>query len=98
GLRQQRDLLTSIPGIGETTANVLLGELGPLARFADAAACAAFVGIVPREGRSGTSVRRKPVLCKVGTARVRKALFFPALAALRHNPIAVALRDRLRAR
>jgi len=98
GLRQQRDLLTSIPGIGEATAAVLLGELGPLARFADAAACAAFIGIVPREGRSGSSVRRKPVLCKVGPARVRKALFFPALAALRHNPIAIALRDRLRAR
>lgn len=98
GLRQQRDLLTSIPGIGEATAAVLLGELGPVMRFADAAACAAFVGIVPREGRSGSSVRRKPTLCKVGPAQVRKALFFPALTALRHNPIAIALRDRLRAR
>jgi transposase len=97
GLRQQRDLLTSIPGIGEATAAVLLGELAPLGRFADAAACAAFVGVVPREGRSGTSVRRKPVMCKLGVARIRKALFFPALAALRHNPIAITLRDRLHA-
>jgi transposase len=98
GLRQQRDLLTSIPGIGETTAAVLLAELGPMARFADAPACAAFVGLVPREGRSGSSVRKKPRLCKVGSSSVRKALFFPALAALRHNPIAIALRERLQAR
>lgn len=98
GLRHQRDLLTSIPGIGETTAAVLLGELGPMARFADAPACAAFVGLVPREGRSGSSVRKKPRLCKVGASSVRKALFFPALAALRHNPIAIALRARLHAR
>jgi transposase len=98
GLKADRDLLTSIPGIGEATAAVLLAELGRIARFTDAAACAAFAGVVPREGRSGTSVRRKPVMSKLGSAALRKALFFPALAALRHNPIAVALRERLQAK
>jgi transposase len=98
GLRAQRDLLTSIPGIGEATAAVLLAELGPMARFADAPACAAFVGLVPRERRSGSSVRGKPQLCKVGSSSVRKALYFPAITALRHNPIAIALRERLQSR
>jgi transposase len=98
GLRAQRDLLTSIPGIGQTTAAVLLAELGPMARFADAPACAAFVGLVPRERRSGSSVRGKPQLCKVGPSSVRKALYFPAITALRHNPIAIALRERLQSR
>jgi transposase len=97
GLRQQRDLLTSIPGIGEATAAILLAEFGLLSRFASAKACAAFSGIVPRERRSGSSVRGKTVLSKLGSSALRKALFFPALAALRHNPIAMALRDRLRA-
>ncbi len=77
GLRAQRDLLVSIPGIGETTAAVVLAELGPISRFDAASACAAFVGLVPREGRSGTSVRRKPVLSKLGTSGLRKALYFP---------------------
>ena len=47
GLRDQRALLTSIPGIGDATAAVLLAEFGPLTRFRQAAACAAFAGVVP---------------------------------------------------
>ena len=98
GLRSQRDLLISIPGIGETTAAVLLAELGPIARFKCASACAAFIGLVPRERLSGTSVRRKPVLSKLGASPLRKALYFPALTAMRYNPILRAHRDRLLAR
>jgi len=97
-LRQQRDLLTSIPGIGAATAAILIAEFGPMARFAHARQCAAFVGVVPRERRSGTSLRGEPVLSKLGSAAVRKALYYPALTALRCNPIVTALRDRLRLR
>lgn len=96
-LRAQRDLLTSIPGIGEATAAVLLAEFGPLTRFRQAPACAAFAGLVPRLGESGTSVRRKPVLSKLGVPALRKALFYPAMVALRHNPIIAAFGQRLRA-
>ena len=95
GLRQQRDLLTSIPGIGDTTATILLAEFGPMGRFSRASACAAFAGLVPRETRSGTSVHGKPVLSKLGNAALRKALYYPALTALRHNPIIKAMRERL---
>lgn len=98
GLRSQRDLLTSIPGIGETTAAILLAEFGRIERFSQARQCAAFAGLVPREGQSGSSVRRKPRLSKIGAASIRKALYFPALTALRFNPIARALHDRLQAR
>jgi len=94
-LRQQRDLLTSIPGIAETTAAVLLAEFGPIGRFSQASACAAFAGLVPREKRSGTSVHGRPVLSKLGNASLRKALFYPALTAMRHNPIIKAMRERL---
>lgn len=94
-LRQQRDLLTSIPGIADTTAAILLAEFGPMGRFSQASACAAFAGLVPREKRSGTSVHRKPVLSKLGNAALRKALYYPALTALRHNPIIKAMRERL---
>jgi len=98
GLRDQRALLTSIPGIGDATAAVLLAEFGPLTRFRQAAACAAFAGVVPRLGESGSSVRRKPVLSKLGAPALRKALFYPAMVALRHNPIIAAFGRRLRAR
>jgi transposase len=94
-LRQQRNLLTSIPGIGDATAAVLLAEFGPMGRFRQARAAAAFAGVVPREGRSGTSLRRRPRLSKLGAPAIRKALYFPALTALRCNPIAQRLQARL---
>ena len=96
GLRSQRDLLTSIPGIGETTAAVLLAELFDK-RYSSARQAAAFAGVVPRITESGT-MRRPGRLSKMGPARLRKALYFPALAALRCNPTVLALRARLRAK
>lgn len=97
-LRQERELLTTIPGIGEATAAVLLAEFGGLTRFKQARACAAFAGVTPRRRESGTSLHGKPRLSKIGAPALRKALFFPALAALRYNPVAHALRARLLAR
>jgi transposase len=97
-LRHQRDLLTTIPGIGATTAAVLLAEFGGLGRFRQARSCVAFSGLNPRQRESGTSVHGTARLSKVGSGALRKALYFPALAALRHNPIVQALRERLRAR
>lgn len=96
GLRSQRDLLTSIPGIGDATAAVLLAELFDK-RYSSARQAAAFAGVVPRIVESGTQ-RRPGRLAKIGPARVRKALYFPALAALRCNPTLQPLRVRLRAK
>lgn len=92
-LRQQRDLLTTIPGIGEATAAVLIAELFDK-RYSSARQAAAFAGLVPRLRESGT-LRGRPRLSKIGPGRVRKALYFPALVALRFNPTIRALRQRL---
>lgn len=97
-LRQQRELLTSIPGIAEKTAACLLAELGDLSRFTHARQLAAYCGLTPRDKQSGTSVRKRPCLSKVGNARLRKALFMPAVCATRYNPTLRAFFDRLRQR
>lgn len=94
-LRAQRDLLTTIPGIGEATAAVLLAELFDK-RYSSARQAAAFAGLVPRLAESGT-LRRKSRLSKIGPGRLRKALYFPAVTALRWNPTIRALRTRLHA-
>jgi transposase len=96
GLRTQRDLLSSIPGIGDKTAAILLAELFDK-RYSSARQAAAFAGVVPRIVESGT-MRRPGRLSKIGPGRVRKALYFPALAALRCNPTVQSLRGRLRAK
>jgi transposase len=97
-LKQQRDLLRSIPGIGETTAAKFLAEIVDINHYQSARQVAAFAGLVPKHRESGASVRGRPKLCKVGTARLRKALYFPAIVATQHNPIIKALSARLRER
>ena len=98
GLRAQRDLLRSIPGIGETTAAKLLGEVMDVKIYASARQLAAFAGLAPRLHESGTSVKKRAKLSKVGAPRLRKALYFPAIAAIKHNPYIKELGERLRRR
>jgi len=98
-LRGRRDLLTSIPAnavghIGEATAAALLAEIGDVSQFAGARQVAAFAGLVPRVRQSG-QWKGHVRLSKVGSGRLRHALYFPALAALRSNPLLQALRQRL---
>jgi transposase len=94
-LKRRRDLLTSIPGVGETTAGAILSEIPHLDRFHSAKAVAAFAGLSPRERRSGTSIYGRPRLCKTGNARIRKALYMPAMVALRFNPTLRVFAERL---
>jgi len=96
-LRAQRDLIVTIPGIGETTAAIVLGELLDIARFTSARQMAAFTGLVPRVRQSGTSLRGRGALTKLGSSRLRKALYFPAVTALRCHPTLARFAARLRA-
>ena len=52
-------------------------------QYKSARQVAAYAGLVPRERRSGSSVRGRTCLSKIGNARLRKALYFPAMTALR---------------
>jgi transposase len=98
GLRAQRDLLLSIPGIGDTTAAKLLGEILDVKLYAGARQLAAFSGLAPRLHESGSSVRRRARLSKTGAPRLRKALYFPAIVAMHHNPHVRAMSERLKGR
>ena len=82
-LKQKSDRLDSIPGIGQTTAALLLAEIVNLKQYKSARQVAAYAGLVPRERRSGTAVRRRTQLSKIGNARLGTALYFPAITALR---------------
>jgi transposase len=75
--------LASIHGIGATTAALLLAEVADFTHYRSARQVAAYAGLVPRERRSGGSVRGRVRLSKIGNARLRKALYFPAITALR---------------
>ena len=93
-LKQQSELLQTIPGIGEKTASLLLGEI-EFRSFSSARAVAAYAGVTPRRYQSGTSLNRTK-LSKIGNGRIRKALYFPAIVALKYNQVIDLFARRLR--
>jgi transposase len=98
GLKRRSELLDPIPGIAETTAALLLAEITDLKQYKSARQVAAYAGLVPRERQSGTSVRGRTRLSKIGDARLRRALYFPAITALRCSPFFQAWAEGLRER
>jgi len=97
-LKQQSELLTSIPGIAETTAALLLSEVPNIKQYRSARQVAAFAGLVPRERQSGSSLKGRVRLSKIGNSRLRKALYFPAITALRCSEFFQQWADGLRQR
>lgn len=95
-LKAEQALLTSIPGVGPLTAAKL--QTLDLRRFDDVRAVTAFVGLNPRQQRSGRSVHAPARLSKMGDADLRRALYMPAVVAKRHNPCVRALCERLAAK
>jgi len=97
-LKQKSALLDSIPGIGAATTALLLAEIVNIKQSKSARQVAADARLVRRERRSGSSVRGHTQLSKIGNARLRKALYFPALTALRWSAFfqqwASGLRER----
>ena len=91
-------LLLSIKGFGPTTAIKLLAEFYDLAAYNSARSAAADAGLTPAHHQSGTSVHKRPRMSKIGKASVRGALYWPAITAIRYNPVLKALADRLEAR
>ena len=97
-LRERFELLDSIPGIGESSAVQLLGELAVLAPDLQARQWVAYAGMDPREHTSGSSVHKKPRISKAGNKYLRHSLFMPALVAVRHDPYLGAFYQHLLAK
>ena len=92
-LKSQEQLLETIPGIGQRTAQLLLAEI-EFARYDSARAVAAYAGVTPKKKQSGTSLNRTN-LSKMGNKRIRKGLYFPAIVATTHNQIVKEFASRL---
>ena len=78
-------MLTTI-GIAETSALQILGELAVLPDMLDARQWVAFSGLEPRLFKSGKSVEKRPRISRGGSRHLRRALYMPALVALRRDP------------
>jgi transposase len=91
-------LLTTIDGIGPTTAARLVAVLGNPADFRDERALAAYVGVVPALRHSGKKQNAHAGLSNVGNVDLRTALYMPTMTAVKRNPWLRNFYERLRAR
>ncbi len=95
--KMDAERMASIPGIGPITIAKVLAYLGDVRRFDSAKSLAAFIGVTPRQRLSGSSVRGRSMISRNGHAALRRALYMPAMVALRHNPAIKTFGERLSA-
>ena len=87
--------LQTIPGIGPKTSIMLIVLTNNFQYFDDAKKLSAYVGLCPRVFQSGTSVRSKGHICKIGNSKARKMLYVCTWTAQKNNPHCKALKERL---
>lgn len=95
-LRHRLELVVSIPGIGVSTGTKIVAELGPMECYEKARDLGAHAGLTPRLNQSGSSLNQRGGICKIGSSRLRGLLYFPAMVAIKHNPILIQFAKRLR--
>jgi len=89
-------LLLSISGIGKTTAYLLLAEVD-FDLFQTVNQLVAFAGLNPRHNESGIFKGKSPI-SKIGSSRIRRGLYFPAVSAMTWNPFIKPLASRLQSK
>jgi len=87
-LQDNQALLESIPGVGKVVSRQMLMVLGSH-QFASASQCAAYLGLVPVQKGSGSSLKSRPQLAKNGNPAIRAKLYLAAVTATRYNPVMV---------
>lgn len=95
-LKEQVELLTSIPGIGFGTASGFLAEVPDIRRFQSASQLAAYAGLTPSLNHSGKKNFSPGKLSKIGNKRLRTIFYMPNMSARRCNPIVQDQVERLK--
>jgi len=89
------ECLTSIPGIGMKTAIMLIVITDNFKKFEHHKQLIAFVGFSPRIYESGSSVRGRSSICKMGKSQIRKLLYLCSWSAKRWNKKCKEMYERL---
>ena len=93
--QQQLTLLTTVPGIGPKTALFLIVVTDGFSKFETAAQLCSYVGITPTIRESGSSVRGRSRISKVGNKKLRNLLFLCSFNACKQNKACRELYERI---
>lgn len=87
--------IQSIPGIGKKTALILIVISAGFKKFSNAKQLCSYIGLSPRIFESGTSVKGKARITKMGMSRVRSMLYVCTWTAIRYNEACKSMYERL---
>ncbi|MBV7270744.1 transposase [Winogradskyella luteola] len=93
--QEQLTLLKSIPGLGSKTALFLIVITDGFNKFENAKQLCSYVGITPTIRESGSSIRGRSRISKIGNRKLRNLLFLCAFSACKHNKACKELYDRI---
>lgn len=90
--------LQSIPSVGKRTALMLVIITDGFTKFENAKELVSYVGLCPRLYESGSSIKGKSRICKMGMSRMRQLLYLCAMSAIRVNSQCKTMFERLKQR
>ncbi len=82
-LKQVINNITTIPGVGELTAAIVLAETNGFELIRNKSQLSSYAGLDVKEKQSGTSVKGKPRISKKGNRNLRKSMHLPSLTAVK---------------
>jgi transposase len=88
--------LKSIPGIGDKTAMMLIALTNDFTKFNSSKKLSSYVGMIPRIYESGTSIKGKGHITKMGNRYMRKLLYMCAWTAKKNNKQCKQMYERLK--
>ena len=88
-------LITSIPGLGLKTAAAILIATNGFTKFDSSKQLVSYAGLCPRIYQSGSSIRGKGHITKMGGERLRSTLYLAAWSAIKYNASCKAIYERL---
>ncbi len=95
---EQLKCVSSIPGLGKRAVALLIVYTEGFTKVQNHRQLIALAGLAPREHTSGTSIRGRKGICKIGNGYLRNVLYMCSLSAIKHNEACKELYDRLKAK
>lgn len=92
---EQLEQLISIPGVGKKTALLLIVLTNGFKSFKSARQLCCYAGITPTIRQSGSSIRGRSRISKVGNQKLRNLLFLCSFSACKYNRACRELYERI---
>lgn len=85
-LKEKIDNICEIKGLGLITVATVVAETNGFLLFTSRSQLISYTGFDVVERESGSSIKGKTRISKKGNSHIRRAMYFPAISAVKHEP------------